>query len=100
MSRWSRFVRTFVGGSHREDIREELEFHIAMDIEDGRKRRDAHLRLGNTTRIAEDTRAIGVVGWLESVGRDLQYGWRQVRHAPRLTTAIVLSLAIGLGANT
>ncbi len=100
MSRWSRFVRTLFGGSHREDIREELEFHIAMDMQEGRERRDAHLRLGNTTRIAEDTRAMGVVGWLESVGRDLHYGWRQVRRAPRLTTAVVLSLAIGLGANT
>ena len=56
MGAWSRFTRTLFGGSHREDIREELEFHIAMDMQDGRERRDAHWRLGNTTRIAEDTR--------------------------------------------
>jgi predicted permease len=100
MGAWSRFTRTLFGGSHREDIREELEFHIAMDVHDGREPRDARLRLGNTTRIAEDTRAMGVVAWLESVGQDVHYGWRQLRHAPRLTAAVVLSLAIGLGANT
>lgn len=100
MSIWSRFARTFFGGSHHKEIREEIEFHLAMDVQDGREPREARLRLGNTTRVAEDTRAMGVVGWLESVWQDLHYGWRQVRHAPRLTTAVVLSLAIGLGANT
>jgi predicted permease len=100
MGAWSRFTRTLFGGSHREEIREELEFHLAMDVHEGRGPRDARLRLGNTTRIVEDTRAMGVVAWLESVGQDLRYGWRQLRHAPRLTAAVVLSLAIGLGANT
>jgi hypothetical protein len=100
MGAWSRLKRTLSGGSHRADIREELEFHVAMDVRQGREPREARLRLGNTTRIAEDTRGMGVVGWLESVWQDLHYAWRQLRHAPRLTAAIVLSLAIGLGANT
>jgi len=100
MGVWSRVKRTLVGGSHRADIREELEFHLAMDVREGREPREARLRLGNAARIAEDTRTMGVVGWLESVAQDLHYGWRQFCHAPRLAAAIVLSLAIGLGANT
>ena len=100
MGLWSRLKRTVRGGSHRDEIEEELQFHVDMDVADGRDRRDARLRLGNPTRIAEDTRAVGIVQWLESALQDARYGLRQLRRTPALAAAVVLSLAIGLGANT
>ena len=100
MGLWSRLKRTVRSGSHRAEIDEELQFHVDMDVADGRERRDARLRLGNTTRIAEDTRAVGIVEWLESALQDARYGLRQMRRTPALALAVVLSLAIGLGANT
>ena len=100
MGLWSRLKRTVRSGSHRAEIEEELQFHVDMDVADGRQRRDARLRLGNTTRIAEDTRAVGIVEWLESALQDARYGLRQMRRTPALALAVVLSLAIGLGANT
>jgi len=100
MGVWSRFVRTIRSGRHTDDIDEELQFHLEMDMADGRDRRAARLRLGNVARIREETRAAGVLEWLDSAFRDARYGLRQVSRAPALALAVVLSLAIGIGANT
>src|SRR5258705_12205095 len=43
---------------------------------------------------------MGIIPWLESVLQDARYGVRQLRKSPVLVSAIVLSLAIGIGANT
>jgi predicted permease len=87
-------------GRHSDEIQEELQFHLAMDAADGYDGRQTHLRLGNVTRISEETRAMGIVGWLESALQDARYGVRQLRKTPALTFAVVLSLTIGVGANT
>jgi predicted permease len=100
MGLWSRLKRTFSSGRHNADIEEELQFHLDMDIADGHDRREARLRLGNVTRIGEETRAMGIVEWLESVLQDARYGLRQLRKTPALVLAVVLSLSIGVGANT
>jgi predicted permease len=100
MGLWSRLGRTFRSGRHGADIEEELQFHLDMDVEGGRDRRDARLRLGNVRRIEEETRAAGIIEWLDSALRDARYGLRQLRRTPALTLAVVLSLAIGVGANT
>lgn len=102
MGMWSRLRKTFRGGRHRDDVDEELQFHLEMAMrEAGDNDRDrARRALGNVTLIAEDTRAMGIVGWLESVLRDARYGLRQLRRSPTLTLAVILSLAIGIGANT
>lgn len=102
MGMWSRLRKTFLGGRHRDDVDEELQFHVEMLMrEAGNEDRDrARRALGNVTLIAEDTRAMGILGWLESVLRDARYGLRQLRRSPTLTLAVILSLAIGIGANT
>src|SRR5579885_3590877 len=101
MGLWSRFRRT-VRDQHRdsEDIREELQFHLDMDVAQGRDARVAHVRLGNRTRIQEETRAMGIIQWLDSALRDARYGLRQLRRTPVVAAAILLSLTIGIGANT
>ena len=100
MSVWSRLKKTFRGGRHNAEIQEELEFHLAMDAARGQTPRDARMRLGNLTRIEEETRAAGILEWLDSAWQDARYGLRQLRKAPALATAVVLSIAIGVGANT
>src|SRR5712692_3108603 len=100
MGMFSRLMRTFGIGGNEADIREELQFHLEMDVADGRGERDARLRLGNATFIAEQTRAMGIIPWLDSVLQDARYGLRQLGKSPVLVSAIVLSLAIGIGANT
>jgi predicted permease len=100
MGLWSRLRKTFRGDRHSDEIQEELQFHLDMDAADGHDYRHTRLRLGNVTRIKEETRAMGIIEWLDSALNDARYGVRQLRRTPALMLAVVISLAVGLGANT
>src|ERR1051325_4894058 len=81
--------------SHRRaresDMKEELE-SLAAIAEPG--------ELGNMTRAAEEARAVWTWTWFEQLHRDVQYAFRAMRHNVGFTTTFVLSLALGIGANT
>src|SRR6476469_1372107 len=63
-------------------------------------RRQAHLALGNTALIEEDTRAVWVSRWLEDLRRDLRYALRTFRRSPGFAATAVVSLAVGIAAAT
>jgi predicted permease len=56
--------------------------------------------LGNLTLAAEDARATWTWLWLERLGQDLRYTFRSMGHNKAFATLAVLSLALGIGANT
>ena len=79
---------------------EELQFHLDMDAAGGHDRRQARLRLGNVTRIEEETRAMGIIEWLDSALQDARYGLRQLRRDAGAGAGRGALAAVGLGANT
>jgi predicted permease len=86
----------------------ELESYIQIETDDNIARgmspeaaREAALRkLGNRTRIREDVYGFNTVGLLDTVGRDVRYGLRMLRRNPTFALVSLLTLALGIGANT
>jgi predicted permease len=99
---------TFRPGGLDGDLDEELQHHRALrarDLEqagvsESAARAEASARLGNITLQKERTREMDIATRLETVFKDLSYALRQFAHNPVFSTVAVLSLALGIGANT
>jgi len=96
------------GSGSDDDIRAELDAHLEMataeNISRGmapdEARRRALLDSGGLTLASEAVRDQRGLPWLESIVADIRYASRTLRHAPVFTAIVVITLGLGIGANT
>ena len=95
-------------GRKDRELAEEFESHLRMQIDDNvragmspeQARREALLKSGGLETSKESCRDRRGLPLVETVLRDFAYAMRQVRRSPGFAAAVVLTLALGIGANT
>src|SRR5688572_14114271 len=103
-----RFTNTLRPGRHWREIDREMAFHVAERAEqlrhDGLNEEEAHrrarLQFGNSLVQAEDTRDVDIALWLDSLFRNSRFAVRALLRTPGFTITVVLTLALGIGANS
>jgi len=102
--------------SAREEVEDEVGFHLEMRVreyvargmDEGEARRLAEARLGDLGRLNDELEHIAerrnrrddVRFMTDEIGQDISYSWRQLLHNKAFALAAILTLGVGIGANS
>jgi len=97
---------------HKQEVDEQLDQEVSSYLEmlteekiaegmgRGQAARAANIELGGSDQVKEHVREVRAGAWLETLAQDLRFGMRMGIHNPGFSALVVLTLALGIGANT
>ncbi len=105
---WGKLRALFDRRRKEDDLRDEIQFHLDQESEDleldgiaaGEARQAARRGLGNAAQVQEDARAVWTWTGLDQLLQDGRYGVRALAANKTFSVLAILSLALGIGANT
>ena len=103
---WLRFFAH--KGKLEVEFKRELDFHLeeltqknlAAGMTQEQARRQAIVEFGGSEKMTEDLRSVHSIPVIESALANLKFAFRLIRHSPAFSVTIILTLALGIGANS
>src|SRR5580693_2318623 len=104
----SKFWCLFHNARAEEELEREITAHLALLEDDflrkGMSAEEAHLAArrayGGVEQAKQLHRDERSILWLEQLRQDVRYAFRQVRRSPGFAATVILTIALGIGANT
>ena len=103
-----RILRYFGSRRFERELKAEMQSHLEERIDDlvergltpQAARAEALRHFGNRTHIVEECHEKWAFGWLDELGRNLRFAFRTLARNPVFAAVAILSLALGIGANS
>jgi putative ABC transport system permease protein len=98
------FNRRRRAGEFADELESNLQMHIEENLRAGMSPDEARYaalrKFGNVARVKEDAWELWSFVWIEQLWQDVRFGLRMIAKKPGFSVVVVLSLALGIGANT